>query len=131
MERLRVRDEKPSDGWNVGEGLATAGRNVWLAGLGLVATVNEEGREVFSNLVSEGRRLETRERRAFRSAVNRASDRLGERFDTLRSKAQEGVQNVMAATLHRFGVPTHGDIAELEARVEQLGAQVRKAQQDN
>jgi poly(hydroxyalkanoate) granule-associated protein len=53
--RLR---ELPQDLLNRGFQLAGTGRDVWLAGLGAVATAEEEGSNLFNELVERGQKLE-------------------------------------------------------------------------
>lgn len=118
---------KAREARGIGHDLMVAGRSVWLAGLGVVATVEEESSTVFANLVKEGRRVETRERNAAKDVYDQASKRLG----TLRAKAEESVQDVMSGALHRFGVPSRDDISALLARVEQLSAKVNALGTEN
>jgi hypothetical protein len=49
--------ELPSPVKRAGERAAVAGRQIWLATLGLVATVEETGTEVFEALVAKGKRV--------------------------------------------------------------------------
>jgi hypothetical protein len=49
--------ELPSSVKRAGERVASAGRQLWLAALGVVATVEETGTEVFESLVAKGKRV--------------------------------------------------------------------------
>lgn len=104
----------------VREEVTTAGKNVWFAGLGAVAMVEDESRALFDRLVDRGKDFEKREK----SAVSRAFDDVADRAKKLGRRVEDGVQDRVAGTLHRFGVPTHGEIRELITRVEELNAKV-------
>lgn len=98
-----------------------AGREVWLASLGTALVVGEEGRKMFDRLVREGRRMQKRQ-------AARVTDRVeefGKQVRTVGDQVQAGIHDAMAATLHRFDVPTHDDIQALLSRVEQLSVKVR------
>src|SRR5437588_119900 len=49
--------------------LLSAGRNLWLAGLGAVAEAGEEGRGLFDRLVERGRPLDARQRQAIGKTI--------------------------------------------------------------
>jgi len=102
------------------EDLGKAARNVWLAGLGVMATADEEARRVFADLVEEGKGLDARRR----NAVGRLRDEIGHRVETVRTRVAEGAQELSSAALHRLGVPTHADIQALLERVERLSKRV-------
>jgi poly(hydroxyalkanoate) granule-associated protein len=66
----RIR-ELPQDLLNRGFQIAGAGRDIWLAGLGAVATVEDEGGELMNDLIERGQKLEKEGRekvRGFRIA---------------------------------------------------------------
>lgn len=105
----------------VGQDLLETGRKIWLAGLGTVVVVEEESRSAFSALVKRGKGIEDRQRKRVEGAYTRANDQVR----SLTTKVNQGVQDAMAATLHRFGVPTSADIQTLTARVEQLSMKVK------
>jgi len=97
-----------------------AGRNVWLAGLGVVATAEEQAREVYDHLLVKGEEFE-----------NREDTKLGELFDTvttevktIEKKVEDGIQSSVATVLYRIGVPSRGEIQTLIDRVETLTKKV-------
>lgn len=105
---------------NLGQGVKEAGRDVWLAGLGAVGAVDERGRGLFSDLVERGRRLEKKERPALEERFRKAGDRL----ESFRHKVEHGVEEKVASTLKRFGVPDRDEVQQLISRVEQLTRKV-------
>ncbi len=104
---------------NLGDGMMKAGKQVWFAGLGAVAMAEEKGRGMFEMLVEKGKANEpdkTMLTKAIQPAIDQAM--------VLGKKVEDAVQETSKAVLHRFGVPTHGEIQALIARVEALTAKV-------
>lgn len=99
--------------------LSKAGRDMWLAGLGAVATVEEETRSVFRTLVDKGKAYEAHD-----TMIERAAGQAAERVRGLRKRMESGFQDTSQAMLHRIGVPSHTEIETLISRVEQLTAKV-------
>ena len=106
----------------------TAGR-VWLAGLGALATVGEEGGKLFESLVKKGETYEARGRKQMGKHVERAK----EGFEEAREKAgdtwkklEHSLDEQITAALHRVGVPTRDEIKTLSKRVADLTAKVEQ-----
>lgn len=97
-----------------------AGRNVWLAGLGAFARAEEEGRELFDQLVERGRQVETRQFKTIDRTVARTSDQLKGWGDRVQDTVQDGLQSV----LHRIGMPSRQDLDRLSARLSTLSSKV-------
>jgi poly(hydroxyalkanoate) granule-associated protein len=97
-----------------------AARHVWLAGLGAVATAEEQARGVFDDLVTRGERFEKREN----TKIGEAFDQTTDRVKTIGRKVEDGVQQSVATVLHRVGIPSHKEISTLIDRVEKLTKKV-------
>ena len=102
---------------------------VWLAGLGALATAEEEGMKVFKNLVERGESYEARNRERYEEVrtkveetADKAKNKAGSTWDTVEDKFDETV----AATMRRLGVPSRDEIATLTKRVEELTAVVEQ-----
>jgi len=95
-----------------GDEFYRTGRNVYLAGIGAVATAGEEARTVFDRFVSKGEEVEKKEL----ELVDKAKG--------LGRKVESRVQETIGATLNRAGVPSQKEIQMLVARVEELTAKV-------
>jgi len=100
---------------------------IWLAGLGALATAEEEGGKLFSRLVDRGRDVESRGKVEVDkvvdkagSVVDKAKSKAGSTWDDLGSKVDETI----TSALHRLGVPTREEIHNLTKRVEELNAKV-------
>ena len=85
--------------------LRASAEKVWLAGLGALATAEEEGGKAFKSLVRKGERYQ----KSIKKPVGDAKKKVGDAFD-----------HQVTMTLHRLGVPTRKEIADLTLRVEQL-----------
>lgn len=107
--------------------LTERGREVWLAGLGALATVEEEGSKLFTRLINRGREFEEERRDEIDEAKEKARERRDEALAQL-EEAGEETQSKIAETvnnaLERFGVPSQKEVDRLSARVEALSQQV-------
>lgn len=99
---------------------------IWLAGLGAFALAGEEGGRLFKSLVKKGEGLEK---------LNKARiGKIADRVDGLRGEAKHAMTRVttpietgMTNAMHRLGVPTRKEIANLTKRVEELTRVVAKS----
>jgi poly(hydroxyalkanoate) granule-associated protein len=119
---------RPAAAGGLQQDLTTAGRNLMLAGMGAVATVADEGNSLWDTLVEKGRarRSEGRLLPALPKVpqLEQLVDDAREQVEKLGDRAQKLVQDRTASLLHRFGVPSRGEIQTLIRRVEQLSAKV-------
>ena len=102
-------------------------RQVWLASLGVVATVEEEGQNLFGELVERGKKAEargqktwTKTRQGLEATGDEITDEISGRIDQMSGKLDRSVSEV----LQRMGVPSSNQIEELTKRVEKLSGQV-------
>ena len=107
--------------------LTERGREVWLAGLGALATVEEEGSKLFGRLVDRGAEFEEERRRELKEAGEKAREQGDEALAQI-EEASEETQSLLMDTvntaLERFGVPTRSEVDRLSERVESLTKQV-------
>ena len=104
----------------MGEDVKKTGRNVWLAGLGVVATAEEQARDVYDRMVTKGEEFENRDDSTLGKVVDKTTDRV----KTLGRNVEEGVQKSVATVLHRVGIPSQKEIHTLIDRVEELTKKV-------
>ena len=105
--------------------VVASSRKVWLAGLGAVATGVEEGQSLFDELVKRGKKAEELGRKSWnrtRKQVASTTDEMGDRFEKLGSRLDEGVSDI----LQKMGVPSRNQVEELTERVERLTNQVER-----
>ncbi len=119
------------------EELAERARDIWLAGLGALSMVEEEGTKLFNTLVEKGEAWEKEGRKQLGAAK--------EKLDEAREKVETAVGDAAAKTgkitdlddvifaavedtvekvLQRLGVPTHAEVKDLAGKVEKLSKEV-------
>jgi poly(hydroxyalkanoate) granule-associated protein len=98
------------------EKLRSAGRNLWLAGLGAVAEVEESGRDLFDHLVERGRPFEEKQLQA----LEKAGDKTQETVRELSTLVQDTVEFETQSVLKKLGLLTRDDVKILSARLETL-----------
>ena len=130
---------KPSefDPQQMSEQMKNSAQQIWQAGLGAFAKAQEEGSKVFEALVKDGSKLQettiqaqAKMAEAAAKAGAMASD-MGQRasgqFDRLEGIFEERV----AKALHHMGLPDAQDLADLQARVEALEADIKALKSGN
>lgn len=100
--------------------VSEAGHTLWLAGMGAVAQVEEEGRALFEELVEKGRKAEVRQFKAIDRTVARTSERVRELSDKVQGRVEDGAREL----LHRLGLPTRDDLDTLAGRISALSKKV-------
>ena len=107
--------------------LRESAQKIWYAGLGALATAEQEGGKAFKNLVSKGKKYE----RSLKKPVARARKKVSGTVDDVRDKAGKTWKRVegaldkqVEAALHRIGVPTRKELADLTRKVEALTRKV-------
>lgn len=96
--------------------LKDSGRRAWLAGLGVVATVDEAGRTAFQKLVTRGEKLQNESGAQLREAEARVK--------AMGRQVEKSVEARVAATLERFGMPARDEVQRLIGRIEHLTKKV-------
>ena len=107
--------------------LTERGRDVWLAGLGALATVEEEGTKLFNRLVDRGQAFEEERRHKLEEATETVRKQSDEAISQL-EEASEETQSVLTETVNsameRLGVPTREEVDDLADKVDRLSRQV-------
>jgi len=105
------------------DALSGRAREVWLAGLGALASVEEEGSKVFNKLVDKGSEFEERGKKQLDETYDEISDsykKLESKLRTTFSRAEDDLDENLQELVHKMGVPTQDEIKELTAQVEKL-----------
>ncbi len=97
--------------------LRAAGRNLWLAGLGAVAEVEEGGRQLFDRLVERGRPVEGKLEEKLEGTQKKLAETVGQRVEKAVELESRGV-------LERLNLMTREDVRILAARLESLSQQI-------
>jgi poly(hydroxyalkanoate) granule-associated protein len=103
--------------------LRESAEKVWLAGLGALATAEEEGGKAFKNLVRKGERYQKSLKKPVgkaRKTVEGTVKDFGGRAGKTWKKVEDAFDHQVTMALHRLGVPTRNEIADLTRRVETL-----------
>ena len=125
------------DPQQMSEHMKNSAQQIWQAGLGAFAKAQEEGSKVFDTLVKDGSKLQettmqaqAKMAEAAAKAGAMASDlgqRAGGQYDRLEGIFEERV----AKALHSMGLPNAQDMADLQARVAALEAEVKALKSGN
>ncbi len=97
-------------------------RQIWLAGLGAFARMEEEGNKIFDALVKEGEQFESQAKQMADEQFNKMKERASEWRDHIEKIIEERV----TVTLNRIGIPTHDDITALAERIETLQQSIKE-----
>lgn len=100
--------------------LFTAGRNLFLAGVGAVAEVSEGGMEMFDRLVERGKPFEEKQKQRVEAVVERANKTVRGANQLL----QDTVEFESRGVLKRLNVMTRDDVKILSARIATLSKKV-------
>ena len=103
--------------------LRESAEQVWLAGLGALATAEEEGGKAFKTLVNKGERYQKSIKKPVGDAKKKVEGTVKEvrgRAGKTWKKVEDAFDSQVTMALHRLGVPTRNEIADLTRRVEKL-----------
>ncbi|HET7462603.1 MAG TPA: phasin family protein [Longimicrobium sp.] len=107
--------------------VSTRGREVWLAGLGALATVEEQGTALYDTLVKQGSQLvergETVEQRG-KHKLDELKGDVNARREAVVEKVETTVTDPMLDALKKLGVPSRGEVQKLSTHVESLTERV-------
>ena len=137
-------EKKKIDLSNLPNELTERGREIWLAGLGALSRVEEEGDKVFKTLVERGRNYEDKRRQQIDDATSSLKKRqdaltsdVSQRIDDATKTVEDVVNRTVNSTLGRIGVPTRHEVqglsdkvGELSRKLDALGAMLVTQVQD-
>lgn len=102
-------------------------REVWLAGLGALSRLEQEGDKVFQRLVDRGKDYEDKRREQLEEATESLREQqesftedVTERLDSATASVEKAVSDTLSGTLGRLGVPTQDEVRGLSRRVGEL-----------
>jgi poly(hydroxyalkanoate) granule-associated protein len=110
---------------------ALSSHQIWLAGLGAMAQAQAQGSKAFETLVSDGMAFQHKSQQEAQQRFAEATERLSQFTQNLGQQATGRIDKLehvfedrVARALHRLGMPTLQDMAELQARVADLEARL-------
>lgn len=120
---------KKNDKKDIQHELSDRAREVWLAGLGALATVEEEGSKFYNNLVKKGEDFENKGKETFDSVLDSVSDnykKVEKQFSDAFNKAEDTFEENVAKVVKGLGVPTQDEVSTLTKKVEKLTRKVEE-----
>ncbi len=114
VHELRARGRQNTDR------VQNAGRNVWLAGLGVFASATERAGTVVDRLAERG----DTKGRARLDRIAEPVRAAGDRVQTLGHKVERQVESQVTTALERLGVPSRREITSLIGQVEALNKKI-------
>lgn len=126
-------DETPTDNRegfalkNLPDEVTGRAREIWLAGLGALQRLEEEGDKVFETLVERGKSYEDKRRDQIEGATDTLrkqqkefTEDVTQRLDDATKSVEKAVSDTLSGTLGRIGVPTRDEVRGLSRRVGKL-----------
>jgi len=108
-------------------------QQIWLAGLGAFAKMQQEGSKAFEALVKDGAGMQKKTQQAAEETLAQAQQRMAgfaSEFGTKAAGQWGKLENIfedrVARALEKLGVPSAADVAALQARIEALEAQLKQ-----
>jgi poly(hydroxyalkanoate) granule-associated protein len=108
-------------------------QQIWLAGLGAFAKMQQEGSKAFEALVKDGAGMQKKTQAAAEETLAQAQQRMSgfaSEFGTKAAGQWGKLENIfeerVARALEKLGVPSAADMAALQARIEDLEAQLKQ-----
>jgi poly(hydroxyalkanoate) granule-associated protein len=122
-------DDKPEDKT---DRIKDSAQQIWLAGLGAFAKMQQEGSKAFEALVKDGLGVQKKTQHAAEETLAQAQARMAGFASEFGSKAAGGwgkLESIFEDRVARaLGMPSAQEVAQLQARVEALEAQLRHRQ---
>ncbi|GAA4337480.1 hypothetical protein GCM10023165_15520 [Variovorax defluvii] len=108
-------------------------QQIWLAGLGAFAKMQQEGSKAFEALVKDGLGVQKKTQQAAEETLSQAQARMAGFASEFGSRAAGGwgklesiFEERVARALEKLGMPSAHEVAALQARVEALEAQLKR-----
>jgi poly(hydroxyalkanoate) granule-associated protein len=118
------------DPLKMSEHMKDSAQQIWLAGMGAFAKAQQEGTKVFETLVKDGTKLQEATQQA-QAKVTEAAHKMtamasdmGQRASGQMDKLEGIFEERVAKALQSMGLPSAQDLADLQARVAALEAQL-------
>jgi poly(hydroxyalkanoate) granule-associated protein len=96
-------------------------KQIWLAGLGAFAKMENEGSKFFESLVQEGEELEAQLQQSINEQFADMKDSAGD----LWGRTEQMLEALVAHTLKQLNMPTDEDVKALAERVDKLSESIK------
>ena len=104
----------------MGKDFTGKARDIWLAGLGALSSVEEQGNKIFKNLVEKGTELEKKGKEQIESVYGKAK----EEFNKVEGKVSKSIEDTVSDVLDKIGVPSRDEVNTLISKVDALAGKV-------
>lgn len=103
--------------------LTESARKIWLAGLGALATAEEQGTKVFQSLVERGETFETRSEKQIAKVKGQVKD-VTDKAEAQWGRIEKVVDERVTSAVQKLGIPSRKEVQTLTRRVEELTRKV-------
>lgn len=122
---LRGEEDMATNTSTMQKDIKESARKIWLAGLGALATAEEQGTKVFQSLVERGEDFETRSEKQVakvKGQVKSVTDKAEAQWDRVEKVVDERVNTA----IKKLGIPSRDEVKTLTRRVEELTKKVEQ-----
>lgn len=123
MSEKKKQEKKKQPEWN------EKAKEIWLAGLGALSAVEEEGSKLFRSLVDRGSEFENKRKEQIdelwediSERYKSAENRFGEKFDDIEETVESSVKSIVS----RMGIPSRTEVEKLSEKVDALNEKLEK-----
>ena len=105
---------------------------IWMAGLGAYNKAGQDSAEILKDLIKAGESVERRGKQLVNEQVDAANSQIDsvknsvtgvkEKVEGQLDRIEQNFDKRVASALNRLGIPSHQEIAELSAKLDQLSA---------
>ncbi len=109
------------------EDVVERSRDIWFAGLGAFATIEEEGTKFFNNLVEKGKEREEKGKKRLEGISKDIEDKrddLRKEWNSRMEDTLKMLEEKFEGVLDRMGIPTRKEVQELINKVDKLSDRV-------
>lgn len=131
MAKKQKKTNKPMEVKDLQNNLTGAARDIWRAGLGALATVNDEGTKLFDNLKTRGEDFEKEGKKQIESTFDKVSGQYKEQSQKVTDKVSDSVEGTVKDIMERFDIPTRDEIHSLINKVDALTKKVDDIAKDS
>lgn len=101
-------------------------REIWLAGLGALASAKDEGVRLYDSLVEKGEAFEKKGKKEIESLVDSVKTMAKDTETKVTSKVSETLDDTVKQVLDRFDIPSRDEVKSLISKVETLTKKVEE-----
>jgi len=101
-------------------------RQIWLAGLGALASAKDEGVKIYDTLVEKGTEFEKKGKKEIEALLDSVKSMAKETENSVTGKVTETIDDTVKRVLERFDIPSRDEVKTLISKVETLAKKVEE-----